>query len=372
MAKFPPLFRREWLLAVTILTFAVFSLFGKTWLVDLSNPLWFTLMFGWLFLAILFSALAVVRHAEAIAHRLGEPLGTLVLTISVIGIEVMMIASLMYTGTSNETVARDAMLAVIMIVLNGMVGLSLLVGGWRYGEQTYNLQGANAFLAVILPLAVLSLILPSFTISAPGPSFSKLHAGFLIVMSAGLYSIFLLIQTTRHRHYFLDLDSNASDDDAGKHGENRLRPLLYHSLFLLGYLLPIVLLSKKIAVPIDYGIRVMGAPPAVGGFLVSVLVLFPESIAAIRAARANKLQRSVNLLLGSVLASICLTVPAALAIGFVLHKNIILGVAPVDAILLSLTLVMSALTFAGTRTNVLLGAVHLLLFVAYLMFLVQR
>ena len=207
--------RREWSLLAALATAGLFLGFGKHWLADLSQPAWFAFMLAWLFAAILLSALAVVRHAESLAVKLGEPLGTLVLTLSVIGIEVMMIGALMSAGHGNAALARDAMFAVLMIVLNGMAGLCLLLGGIRYREQVYNLQGANSFLAVIVPLAVIGLILPDFT-SSPGPTFSPLHAAFLIVMSVGLYGVFLAIQTARHRDYFLppaDAGPSAGHDE---------------------------------------------------------------------------------------------------------------------------------------------------------------
>jgi Ca2+:H+ antiporter len=359
--------RREWPLAFSLATTGLFLTFGSHWLADLSRSAWFALMLVWLFVAILLSAVAVVRHAEGLAVRLGEPLGTLVLTLAVTGIEVMMIGSVMSAGKGNAGLARDAMMAVVMIVLNGMVGLCLLLGGLRYHEQTYNLQGANAFLAVIVPLAVLGLVLPNFTESSPGPTFSPLHSTFLILISVVLYGVFLAIQTSRHREYFLGPAAAA-----GEHDTHDARSVGYHTPLLIAYLVPVAFLAKKIAIPIDYGIHRLHAPPALGGFLVSVLVLAPESVAAVRAALANHLQRSVNLLLGSVLASISLTIPAALTIGFLIGQPIVLGLDPEDMILLALTLVVSMLTFASARTNVLLGAVHLLLFVSYLMLIFER
>ncbi len=367
--------RREWPLLGNIATTALFLVFGPSWLADLSNPAWFAFILVWLFFVILVSAFAVVRHAESLAVRLGEPLGTLVLTLSVTGIEVMMIAAVMYTGHGNSPLARDAMFAVVMIVLNGMVGLSLLLGGLRYHEQTYNLQGANAFLAVIVPLAVLGLVLPKFTVSSPGPTFSPLQATFLIVMSIGLYGVFLAIQNSRHRDYFVSPSSAeavAENQSAGGHGDVGVRSIAYHAALLPAYLLPLVILSKQLAVPINYGIRVLHAPPALGGFLVAVLILSPESLGAARAAVANQLQRSVNILLGSVLATISLTIPAVLTIGFITGQTIILGLDAVDVTLLLLTLGLSTLTFASARTNVLLGAVHLLLFFSYLMLIFEK
>src|SRR5207247_3885775 len=305
---------REWPLLMNMTTTALFLGFGPGWLADLSNSLWFAFILMWLFTVILFSAFAVVRHAENLADRLGEPLGTLILTLAVTGIEVMMIAAVMYAGHGNSALARDAMFAVVMIVLNGMVGLSLLLGGLRYHEQTYNLQGANAFLAVIVPLAALGLVLPNYTVSSPGPTFSTPQATFLILMSVGLYGVFLAMQTWRHRDYFVAPSSAEPAERPGPeaHAGHEVRSVAYHTSLLLAYLLPLVILSKQIAVPINFGIHVLHAPPALGGFLVSALVLFPESVSAARAALANQLQRSVNLLLGSVLASVSLTIPAAL------------------------------------------------------------
>jgi Ca2+:H+ antiporter len=366
--------RREWPLLVGLATTGLFLAFGSGWLADLSQPAWFSFMFVWLFAVILLSAMAVVRHAESLAVILGEPLGTLVLTLSVIGIEVMMIVAVMSTGKGHTAVARDAMLAVLMMVLNGMVGLCLLLGGLRYREQIYNLQGANAYLAVIVPIAVLGLVLPNFTVSSPGPTFSPLHSTFLIVMSVGLYAVFLAIQTSRHREYFVPPPDPGAPvgHEADDHDHHEVFSVAYHAPLLVAYMLPVVLLAKRIAVPIDYGNSVLRAPECLGGVLVSALVLFPEAVAALRAALANHLQRSINLLLGSVVASISLTIPAALTIGFLLGQTIVLGVDAVDMVLLLLTLGVSTLTFASARTNVLLGAVHLLLFLAYLMLIFEK
>jgi Ca2+:H+ antiporter len=358
--------RAEWPLPMSVATTALFLVFGNGWLADLSHPVWFAFLLGWLFAAILVSAFAVVRHAEGLAVRLGEPFGTLVLTLSMSGMEMMMIAAVMYTGEGGSSLARDTMLAIVMIVLNGLVGTSLLFGGLRYHEQTYNLYGANAFLAVILPLSVLGLVLPRFTVSSAGPTLSPFQSVFLIFMSVVLYGVFLAIQTIRHRDYFI------STDHPDLHGSLEVQSVAYHSLLLMAYVVPIIVLAKRIAVPIDYGIRVLGAPAALGGLLVAVLILSPESLAAVRAALANQLQRSINLSLGTALSSISLTIPAVLTIGFVTDKTIILGLDAVDTILLLLTLAVSMLTFALERTNVLLGAVHLLLFLAYLALIFEK
>lgn len=367
--------KREWPLLVVIATAALFLRFGETWLADLSHPGRFAALSLLLFSVILLATFSVVRHAERLAIKLEEPLGTLVLTLSVTGIEVSIITASMFTGQGHPTLARDAMFAVVMIVLNGMVGLSLLLGGLRYHEQSYNLQGANAFLAVIIPIAVLGLVLPSFTRSSPGPTFSPLQATFFIVMSLSLYGVFLAIQNSRHRPYFVWPSSESEEELASISDPPEPRDvqsLLFHTGLLLLYFGPLVILAKQLAVPIDHGIRVFGAPQVLGGVLVAVLVLAPESLAAARAALANALQRSINILLGSVLATISLTIPAILTIGLMTGKTITLGLDQVDQVMLLLTLLLSILTFSRSRTNVLLGAVHSILFLAYLMLIFER
>ncbi len=282
-----------------------------------------------------------------------------------------MIASLMFVGDNNPTLARDTMFAVIMIVLNGMVGLSLLLGALRHGEQSYNLQGANAYLSVIIPLALLSLVLPDFTQSTPVRTLSGFQASFLILASIALYGSFLLIQTVRHRGYFrADAAEPAvvSTVDLEQHqGAHEPGSVTLHAVLLLAYLVPVVLLAKKIALPIDYGIETLSLPAALGGFVVAVLVLTPEAVGAVRSALANRLQRAVNIFLGSVLATIGLTVPAVLAISLATGKAVELGLDPTDILMLVTTLLVAVLTFSAPRTNVLQGVVHLILFGAYVM-----
>jgi Ca2+:H+ antiporter len=358
--------KKEWTLALVYVTAVLFFAYGKSWLADLSSTGWFLLMFGWLFCVIVLSAAAIVRHAENLAHLMGEPFGTLVLTIAVIAIEVLMISAVMLTGKGSPVLARDTMFAVVMIVLNGMVGLCLLVGGMRHHEQTYNLQGAISYLAVIIPIAVISLVLPNFTRTTAGPTLSAVQEIFLGVASLVLYGVFLGIQTVRHRDYFVQ----AEPADAAVHHATHTKT--GHAVLLIAYLVPLVLLSKQIAIPIDYAINVFGAPVALSGFLVASLVLLAEVVAAIRAAAANQLQRSVNIALGSVLASVAMTIPAVLAIGAYTGHTIVLGLEPASMVLLALTLAVSVLTFASPRTNVLLGIVHLLLFVTYVLLIFDR
>jgi Ca2+:H+ antiporter len=361
-----PILHEDYSLAPIGITAVLFVIFGEGWLADLSNPWWLSLMFVWLFSAILWGAIRVVHHADSLAIKLGEPYGTLLLTLSVFSIEVLMIAVLMLTGANNPTLARDTMFSVVMIVLNGMVGISLLVGAIRYHEQSYNLQGANAYLGLIVPLAVLSMVLPDFTTSTSEPTLTGFQSLFLILICLALYAIFLVIQMTRHSGYFAMEGEGDTDEDDTHHGLV-LRSIPYHFLLLACYLLVVVLMAKKLAIPVNYAIEGLGAPAAFGGFIVAALVLAPEALGAIQAALHNRLQRSVNIALGSVLATIGLTVPAVLTIGLVTGKTVQLGLQDTGTIVLLLTLVTAIVTFSSNRTNVLQGSVHLVLFLAYLM-----
>ena len=365
---------QEWSLVVNSVTGLLFMVFGQNLLADLSHPWRFAVVLAWLLLVILFSVFSVVRHAESLAEKLGEPLGTLVLTLAVTGIEVMIIVATMSTQHGGPTLARDAMFAVIMIVLNGMIGLTLLIGALKYKEQDYNLQGASSFLAVILPLAVIGLVIPNYTSSSPDQTFSTIQAAFLMIVSLALYGIFLTIQNGRHRAYFRILSPTVESTDAKRRRRmvHEIFSTPYHATLLLAYMAPLVMLTHQLAVPIDFTIRILGAPAGLAGFLVAALVLAPESLGAVKSALDNDLQKSVNILLGSVLATIGLTIPAVLMYGLLTGKHIILGLEPVDIALLSLTLVLSTMTFSNTRTNVLLGAVHILLFFSYLMLIFQR
>lgn len=360
---------QEWSLWASVVTTVLFLLFGSAWLADLSNVAWFAFLLLWLFSVILLSAFAIVRHAESLAIILGEPLGTLILTLSVIGVEVLMISAVMLTGEGKPEIARDTMFSVVMILLGGMAGISLLLGGLRYHEQTYNLQGANAYLALIIPLAVLGLVLPYFTTTTVGPTLSPFQSIFISLMCVGIYSTFLAVQTSRHREYFIAADHDHADEHL--HGDYVVQSTPYHAVFLVLYILPLVILAKQLAVPLEYGTRVLGAPTALSGFLVAVLILSPEALSAVGAALRNQLQRSVNILLGSVLATIGLTIPAVLSIGLITGKTVYLGLGAVNIIVLLTLLVLSMITFSNSRTNVLLGAVHLLLFLAYLMLMFQ-
>ncbi len=362
---------REWPLALAVIALTL-ALLGKSSIATaLDQPVLLIGLLTVICSVILAAAVAIVRHAEILAHRLGEPAGTLLLTLAITGLEVAMVAFVMSTGADKPTLARDTMFAVVMLVLNGFMGLALLLGGLRHHEQHYNLQSANAFLVMILPLTVLGLILPNFTHATAGPTLSKFQMVFLSAMSVGIYGVFLFVQNRRHRGFFMAPEEAADAATAGPpHPSSHSN--LYHAVMLGLYGLPLVLLAKQMAAPLDAVVLKLGAPPALGGFIMALLVLTPESIAAIRAALANRLQRSVNILLGSVLASIGLTIPLVITVSLVTGRSLVLGVDGVDTVMLMLTLLTSILTFSLPRTNVLFGCVHLLLFGAYFMLLFER
>lgn len=345
-----------------VLTLALFLLFGGEWLSSMSGAVTPVLMFCWLFPVMLWLSFGVVHHADGLAIKLGEPYGTLVLTLSVISIEVVMISAVMLAGAQSAELGRDMMFAVLMIVLNGLIGLSILCGGLRHLEQVYNLQGANTFLIVLIPLAILSLILPNFTESSSEGTYSVGQMVFAAVASAGLYGAFLVAQTLRHRGFFTAEDQAGEDD----HGDFEVRSVGFHAFFLLANMLPIIFLSKSMAKVIDYQIAAFAAPAALGGVVIAVLVLAPEGLAALKSALNNRLQRSINICLGSALATIGLTVPAILLIGLTTGNEVTLGLGPVDSILLMTTILVSLVTFSSKRTSITHGIVHLVLFITYI------
>src|SRR4051795_12087473 len=363
--QFGSAIRAEFPLLVGLGTVAIFLVVGSHLNEVTNHALPLLGSFAWLFAVILWSAICVVRHADSLAIKLGEPYGTLILTLSAISIEVVMISTAMLHGENNPTLGRDAVFAVIMIALNGLVGLSLLLGGLRYREQHYNIQGVNAYINVIMALAVLGLVLPNFTVSTGGPTFSTEQEIFFASVSLLLYAVFLLIQTLRHRGYFLDVN-----EPAPKHSPHhlpRVRSTGFHAVVLLLYLAAVIFLAEKFAVPLDNSIEQFHMPQAFGGAVIAALVLSPEGLGGIAASLQNQLQRSINILFGSVLATIGLTIPAVLMIGLLTKRPVALGVQGGNLPLLLLTLAVSVVTFTSRKTNVLQGCIHLLLFAVFVL-----
>src|SRR6202030_1165057 len=283
---------------------------------------------------------AAVHHAEVIAERIGEPYGTLLLTLAVTIIEVALIATIMLGEQGETTLARDTVFAVVMIVCNGLVGICILAGGLRYREQDIQVSGSSLYLSVLSVLATITLILPNYTLTTPGPVFSASQLGFVSVVTILLYGVFLYTQTVRHRDYFVAGTADAGH--AGPQVSNRV--IIVSAVLLLVSLLAVVLLAKKFSQVVDAGAALIGAPPAFAGILVALLILMPEGVAAIAAARRNDLQKSINLALGSSLATIGLTIPAVAVAAYELDKQLVLGLSAQDMVLLALTLLLSLLT----------------------------
>jgi Ca2+:H+ antiporter len=357
--------RAEFPLLIGLATVAIFLVVGSRLDELTTHAVPLLGVFAWLFVVILWSAMCVVRHADCLAIKLGEPYGTLILTLSAISIEVVMISTAMLHGANNPTLGRDAIFAVIMIALGGLVGLSLMLGALRYREQHYNIQGVNAYLNVIMALAVLGLVLPNFTVSTGGPTFSTEQEIFFASVSLLLYAIFLLIQTLRHRGYFLDVKETTTKHSP--HHLPRVRSTGFHAVVLLLYLAAVIFLAEKFAVPLDNSIEQFHMPQAFGGAVIAALVLSPEGLGGIAASLHNQLQRSINILFGSVLATIGLTIPAVLMIGLLTKRPVALGVQGGNLPLLLLTLAVSVVTFASRKTNVLQGCIHLLLFAVFVL-----
>jgi Ca2+:H+ antiporter len=355
----------EWFLLVAAGSVVAFALFEGSLFSRLDNPLILAAILLWLFGVVLWSSLSVVRHAESLARRLGEPYGTLMLTLTITSIEVVAISAVVRHGGPNPTLMRDTLLAVIMIIMNGMVGVTLLIGGIKHREQTFNLQGANAYLSVVLPLATFALIIPDYTQTTPGPTYSVDQQVVLVIVTLALYLLFLLLQTGRYHGYFEDAGQAVEEADAPS------APIWFSAGMLAAYMAAVVYLVEQFGPPVDYLLETLQAPPPLGGILIALLVATPESIGAVKAALGNQMQRAVNISLGSVLATIGLTIPSVLVINHLIERPTVLGVEHTDFALLILTLALSIVTFASGRTNVLQGVVHLLLFVAYILLIFQ-
>jgi Ca2+:H+ antiporter len=358
MSAHGPMPRSAWIFpALAVLLFAAVTLSG--YMFAPSPGGW---AFAGLLLVILFGTVfAAVHHAEVIAERIGEPFGTLLLTLAVTVIEVALIATIMLGDKPVPALARDTVFAVIMIVCNGLVGICIFIGGLRYREQDVQVAGANLYLSVLFVMATITLIMPNYTLTAPGPFYSAAQLGFVSIVTVLLYAVFLYTQTIRHRDYFVGGESGAGDSE----GLISNQTLAVSVALLLVSLLAVVLLAKKFSLVVDVVIARIGAPPAFAGVLVALLILLPESVAAISAARKNDLQKSINLALGSSLATIGLTIPAVAVAAYALDKQLVLGLNAQEMVLLLLTFMLSMLTFGTGRTNILFGLVHMVVFAVY-------
>lgn len=315
-------------------------------------------------LALVAATFSAVYHAEVVAHRVGEPFGTLVLAVAVTVIEVSLVVSVMLGGAAEHaTLARDTVFAAVMLACNGIVGLCLLAGGVRHFEQGFQVQGASAALAVLAALTTLALVLPNFTISTPGPVFNDLQLDFAALVSLVLYGAFVFIQTVRHRDYFLS--SEGGNEETHASPPTAAAALASFGLLIVS-LVCVVGLAKALSPSLEAGITWLGVPRAAVGVVIAALVLLPEALAALRAARANRLQTSLNLALGSALATIGLTIPAVSVLAVLLGLPLTLGLDAKEEVLLALTLLVGVMTLGTGRTTVLQGAVHLAIVAAFL------
>ena len=321
------------------------------------------------------AVLAAVHHAEVVAHRVGEPFGSLVLAIAVTVIEVALIVTLMVSGDKDTSgLARDTVFAAVMISVNGIVGVALVVGALRHHLAVFNPEGTGSALATVITLAAVTLVLPRFTTSAPGPEFSDSQLAFAAVASLALYALFVFTQTVRHRDFFLPVETGDGprDADGGGHADPPTRREALQSLGLLvASLVSVVGLAKLESPAIESGVAAVGFPAAFVGVVIALLVLLPESIAAVRAAARDDVQVSLNLAYGSAMASIGLTIPTIAAASIWLEGPLALGLEPMQIVLLAISVVVGVLTVVPGRAKPLNGGVHLVLLASYLILSMQ-
>ena len=315
--------------------------------------------------ALISSVTSAVHHAEVVAHKVGEPFGTLVLALAVTLIEVALIVTLMLAGgAETQSLARDTVFATIMIILNGLVGLCLLIGGRHFGEQSFSLHGVSAALVTLAAITFLTLVLPNYTTTVAGPYYSSSQLGFVAVVSLILYATFVFVQTVRHRDYFLPVGTVRDEEQHAPPPSSQVT--LISALVLMITLCAVVVAAKTLAPTVEAAVQAARAPATVVGIIIASIILMPEGYAAVRAARRNRLQTSLNLTLGSALASIGLTIPAVAVISLVFQWPLSLGLAAKETLLLALSLFIAALSLNTGRTTVLQGVVHLVIFAVYL------
>lgn len=313
--------------------------------------------------SLIVSVLAGVHHAEVVAHKVGEPYGTLILAFAITTIEVSLIVSLMIAGgESTHALARDTVFAAVMIILTGIIGVCLVSGGVRHHEQSFGKYGVNAALVTLTAISVLTLILPNYTTTVPGPKYNNSQLIFVGIISLVLYGVFVLVQTQRHREYFLP----ASAEEYA-HAEKPTGKVTMLSLLLLIISLTmVVMLAKKLSPTIEKVLSDLGAPQSLLGVIIALVILLPEGLAALKAARKNRLQTSLNLALGSALASIGLTIPAVAIVSIYASLPVTLGIDAKSTLLLVLSLFSVSLSFNTGRTTIMQGVVLLVLFAVYI------
>lgn len=314
---------------------------------------------------LLAAVISAVHHAEVVAHRVGEPFGTLVLALAITAIEVALIVSLMLAGGEEKAaLARDTIYATVMIISSGVIGICVLLGGLRHREQSFRIEGAGPALAALTALATLVLILPVFTVSAPGASYTTTQLVFVALSSLLVWCAFVFFQTVRHRDYFLPATDPSNEEMHAAPPSTRESWLSF--VLLMVALVAVVGLAKLISPAIEAAVAAAGAPHAIVGIIIAMVVLLPEGVSAVRAALNNRLQTSMNLAFGSALASIGLTIPVVVAVAVLLELPLVLGLQSKDMILLGLSLVVCSIGLGNGRTNMMQGAVQVVIFAAFL------
>jgi Ca2+:H+ antiporter len=348
------------------------SLFGGT-----ISPIVAIISFLVLLLTIVGAAFGVVKEADELSHKLGEPYGTLILTLSVVAIEVILIAAVMSGPGEHPTIGKDAIFSVMMIIMNLVMGLCILLGGLKYGEQEYNAQGAVSYLGMIIMLGGIGLMLPNYVIGAEQGIFTTTQAMVLSFLIVILYGLFLFFQMKGYRHLYIQpqvgfMEVSYKDrvevSSSGNTGvDNNKSEIWIRSIVLLATILPIVLLSHYMAVVVDFGIQALDLPPLLGGVLIAIIVFTPESMTAVKAARNNEFQRAINLCHGAFVSTVGLTIPAVLVVGLITGKTVVFGMTATETILFVITLLLSVITFSGRKTTPIFGIMHIVLFAIFMM-----
>lgn len=361
-----------WLIVVLFLVFGQ-KLFGDTLTGTIALGTFLVLLF-----TIIGAAFGVVKEADALAHKLGEPYGTLILTLSIVSIEVILIAAVLLGPGENPTIGKDSIFSVMMIIMNLVMGLCILLGGLKFGEQEYNAQGTLSYMAMIILLGGIGLLLPNFIQGAGGGAFTTTQAVVLSGLVIVLYGFFLLLQMKGYKHLYqqpqagsmgilfsqrqaLEEQATATTTPINK------KEIGVRTLILLGMILPIVLLSHNMATVVDYGIKAFNLPPLLGGVLIAIIVFTPESMTAIKAALNNEFQRAINLCHGAFVSTVGLTIPAVLIVGLITSKTVLFGMTATETVLFIITLLLSLMTFIGKRTTPIMGMMHLVLFVVFML-----
>lgn len=361
-----------------------FMLVGNRFLGDSIDSTTAAIGFLILLTTIIGAAFGVVKEADELAHKLGEPYGTLILTLSIVSIEVILISAVMLGPGEFPTIGKDSIFSVMMIIMNLVIGLCILLGGLKYGEQEYNAQGTTSYLGMIIMLGGISMMLPNFIEGAGQGMFSNTQAIVLSSLVVVLYGLFLFMQMKGYQHLYIQpkagsmeipfserysstIPKNEEIPAEIQSSKNNKNEILIRSLILLGMILPIVLLSHNMATVVDYGIKAAQLPPLLGGVLIAIIVFTPESMTAVKAALNNEFQRAINLCHGAFVSTVGLTVPSVLIVGMLTGKTVLFGLSATETILFVITLLLSLITFLGKRTTPVMGIMHLVLFFVFIM-----